>query len=73
MAEWPLIRARSGDEGVPFGSSRVGESSLRRQKGLLSMASAMFTPLAKARSSRDPENQAGWWALKSPMTRNSAP
>ena len=28
---------------------------------LLSMASAMFTPLAKAQSSRDTENQAGWW------------
>ena len=72
-AKWPLMRVRSGDEGVPFGGSRVGDSSLRRQRGLLSVASAMFTPLTRARSSRDTENQAGWWALKSPMTRMSAP
>ena len=62
-AKWPLIRIRSGDEGVPFGGSRVGESSFRRQRGLPSMASAMLTPLATARSSRDTENQAGWWAI----------
>ena len=46
-AKWPLIRVRSGDEGVPFGGHRVGESSFRMQRGLLSMASAMLTPLAR--------------------------
>ena len=71
--KWPLMRVRSGDEGEPFGGSRAGESSLRRQWELPSMASAMLTPLARAQSSRDSENHAGWWALKSPMTRTSAP
>ena len=48
MATDDSMRVRSGDEGEPFGGSRVGESSLRRKRKLLLMASTMLTHLARA-------------------------
>ena len=46
-AKWPLIRVRSEDEGLPFGGSRVGESSFRRQRGLCRWPQQCSHPLPR--------------------------
>ena len=72
-ARWALQKERSGEEGEPWVGRRVGELVLRRTRELLSEASMMDSPLAKALSFVDGECQAWWWALKSPTTRVSHP
>ena len=62
-----LTIVRSGEEGFPLVGRRVGESRLRRIRGLESIAESKENPLAAARSSSVVENQAALWTLKSPI------
>jgi len=70
-ARWAEQRERSGEEGWPKEGTRVGESSLRRQRSLPFKASTSASPRLAAVLSRVRECQAGWWALKSPKRMES--
>lgn len=59
VARWAEQRERSGEEGCPNDGSRVGESSLRRQRLLLLRASTTASPRVAAVMSRVMEYQAG--------------
>lgn len=70
-ARWLEAKETSGDEGLPPVGSRVGEFSLRTQKLLSAIWSAMESPLDAALASAVCENQRSLWALKSPTTNAS--
>ena len=70
VARWADISETSGEDGT--GSGWVGTGSFRMTRLLLSMASAMVSPRAAARSQLVLENQASLWALRSPSTSVSA-
>ena len=63
---------RSGEVGLPFEGSLVGESELRRTRLEEERESRMFCPRAAARASLVCEYQAGLWALKSPKMIESS-
>lgn len=70
-ARWAEHKDRSGEDGWAFVGTRVGDSSLRRQRLLPFKASSMASPLRAALRSRVLENQEGLWALKSPTRMES--
>ena len=62
---------RSGEVGLPWEGSRVGESKFRRTRSVAISESSIKSPRAAARESLVCEYHAGLWALKSPRMRLS--